>query len=231
MFNGKLKAVTFSYDDGVTQDKRFIELLDRYNLKATFNINSGLLGKIDTIKRPTGEIRNVVKPEEVALVYKNHEVAAHTTTHPYLTELSDEELLHQVEDDRKKLSELLGYDVIGMAYPGGGEKNNNAYVAEFICKNTGIRFARTITSTHNFELQNNLFRFNPTVYHMETDKMFELAHEFIELKTDKPKLFYIWGHSYEFDAFNLWDKMEEFCHLISGRDDIYYGTNREVLIF
>ena len=43
-FNGKLKAVTFSFDDGVTQDKRLIEILNKYNLKATFNLNSAYLG-------------------------------------------------------------------------------------------------------------------------------------------------------------------------------------------
>ena len=36
MFNGKMKAVTFSYDDGVTQDIRLIELLNKYKLKSTF---------------------------------------------------------------------------------------------------------------------------------------------------------------------------------------------------
>ena len=44
MWNGKLKAVTFSYDDGVTQDIRLIEIFNKYNLKATFNLNSELLG-------------------------------------------------------------------------------------------------------------------------------------------------------------------------------------------
>ena len=34
------KAVTFSYDDGVTQDIRLIELLNKYHLKCTFNLNS-----------------------------------------------------------------------------------------------------------------------------------------------------------------------------------------------
>ena len=40
MFHGKFKAVTFSYDDGVSQDVRLIALLDKYGLKATFNLNS-----------------------------------------------------------------------------------------------------------------------------------------------------------------------------------------------
>ena len=45
MYQGKNKAITFSYDDGVTQDRRLIEILNRYGLKATFNINSGLLDR------------------------------------------------------------------------------------------------------------------------------------------------------------------------------------------
>ena len=39
-----MKALTFSYDDGVTQDKRLIKILNKYGLKCTFNINSGLFG-------------------------------------------------------------------------------------------------------------------------------------------------------------------------------------------
>ena len=228
MFDGRMKAVTFSYDDGVTQDIRLIEMFDKYGLKGTFNLNSGSFGKIDTSGRK--DVRNIVKAEEVARIYKNHEVASHTLTHPYLTTLSDDEILYQITEDQKNLSALCGYDIVGMAYPGGGEKNSNEYVGDFIRKNTSIKYARTITSTYNFELQEDLTRFNPTVFHMETDKMFELAHEFIEMKTDTPKIFYIWGHSYEFDGFDLWGKMEGFCKLISGHDDIFYGTNCEVLL-
>ena len=42
MWNGKMKALTFSYDDGVEQDIRLIEILDRYHLRGTFNLNPGL---------------------------------------------------------------------------------------------------------------------------------------------------------------------------------------------
>lgn len=228
MWNNKLKAVTFSYDDGVTQDIKLIEMFDKYGLKATFNLNSGFLDYVDTSGRK--DPRSTVKAKEVAQIYKNHEVASHTFTHPYLTTLSDNDILHQITEDQNNLSRLLGYDIIGMAYPGGGEKNNNQYVADFIRDNTSIKYARTITSTHNFDLQEDLIRFNPTVHIYETDKMFELANEFIALETDTPKIFYIWGHSYEYDLFDWWDRMEEFCKLISRHDDIFYGTNREVLL-
>ena len=59
---------------------------------------------------------------------------------------------------------------------------------------------------------------------------FELADEFLNLKTDTPKIFYIWGHSYEFDENDTWDVFEDFCKLISGYDDIYYGTNSQILL-
>ena len=42
MWNGKKKAVTFSYDDGVTQDRRLVEMMNTYGVKGTFNLNSGM---------------------------------------------------------------------------------------------------------------------------------------------------------------------------------------------
>ena len=64
----------------------------------------------------------------------------------------------------------------------------------------------------------------------EADKLFELAEKFIQLKPEQPQLFYIWGHSYEFDVLDQmsWERFEEFCKLISGKDDIVYATNSEV---
>ena len=45
------------------------------------------------------------------------------------------------------------------------------------------------------------------------------------------KMMYVWGHSYEFDIHNTWDRFEQFCSMISGQDDIFYGTNKNALIF
>ena len=57
-----------------------------------------------------------------------------------------------------------------------------------------------------------------------------LAKEFIDMKPDEPKIFYVWGHTYEFDMDHNWDTIERFCSYIAGRDDIFYGTNGEVLL-
>ena len=58
-----------------------------------------------------------------------------------------------------------------------------------------------------------------------------LGREFVSLKTETPKIFYIWGHSYEMDyGADYWVKLEEFFKLISNKEDVFYGTNKEVLL-
>ena len=227
----KKKAITFSYDDGITQDIRLIELLNKYNLKCTFNLNSELLGRKGMLKRNDQRISHYkIHPEDVKKIYDGHEVAVHTLTHPNLTQCDEGEIIRQVETDRLNLSELVGYEVVGMAYPCGGV-NNDDRVAEIIKNNTGVKYSRTITSNNSFDIQENIYRFNPTVYHLDFDDMMKLGQAFVELKTETPKLFYIWGHSYEMDyGADYWVKLEDFFKLISNRDDIFYGTNKEVLL-
>ncbi len=223
-----MKAITFSYDDGVTQDQRLIKILDKYHLKGTFNLNTGLMGKPGVLEVNGRTVAHVkASASEIREIYRNHEVAAHTVNHPLLPLLSEEEIIREVVEDRQRLSELVGYEVVGMAYPCGGQ-NNDERVAKVIQQNTSIQYSRTITSSYSFDMQNNMFRFNPTVYHIEKEKMLQLAQEFLDLRTEQPQIFYIWGHSYEFDAFDSWEWFDEFCALISGRDDIFYGTNEQV---
>lgn len=230
MYQGKNKAITFSYDDGVTQDRRLIEILNRYGLKATFNINSGLLDRPDDFLMIDGKKigHAKVSAAEVRRLYQGHEVAVHTLTHPNLTELDEQEIVRQVEEDRKNLSALAGYEVTGMAYPCGGV-NNDDRVAQVLKEHTAVRYARTITSSNSFAPQENLLRFNPSVYHLDWADMEKMVDEFLAMQAETPQLFYIWGHSYEFDINDTWDRFEAFCKKISGHSDIFYGTNREVL--
>ena len=230
MWNGKKKAVTFSFDDGVTQDIRLIEMFNKYGLKGTFNLNSGFLGLEGTLVRNGKTVRHdKIAADKIKDVYKGHEVAVHTLTHPNLTGLEKDEIIRQVEKDRVRLSEICGYEVVSMAYPCGGE-NNDDRVAEIIKENTGVRMARGLDSTYSFETQENLLRFMPTVYYIE-NCLDEVVDKFLSLETDTPALLYIWGHSYEMDAeYITWEKFEEVCKKLSAHDDIFYGTNKEVLL-
>ncbi len=112
----RAKALTFSYDDCVLQDKRLIGLFNRNGEKATFNMNSGFFGQEDTLIREGHVVNHAhVRAEEVAEVYAGHEVAVHTVTHPDLTRLPAAQVLAQVISDRRVLEALVRYPVRGMA--------------------------------------------------------------------------------------------------------------------
>ena len=196
MFQGKMKAITFSYDDGSTQDIRLIALMNKYGLKSTFNLNSGLLGKPGELNLDGKMIsHNRISSDEIADVYHGHEIAAHTLTHSRLTILSKEEIIKEVEEDRKNLEALVGYPIVGLAYPGGGI-NCDERVANIIRNNTPIRYCRTTGQSNSFDLQNNLYQFVPSIPHVKSkEQLMMLGERFLALTTDKPQIFYIWGHS------------------------------------
>lgn len=231
------KAITFSYDDGNVYDLRLIDMLNQYGLKATFNLNSGLgmdIGEGSTWTYTDGPAPLVVHRltiSEFTWAYKDHEIAFHTLTHPDLTKLSPAERHHEVAGDIENLEKLFGKRPVGGAYPFG--TIDDPTVAEL--KADGIRYCRGVESTHNFDEQADLLRFQPTCHH-DDPALFDLADRFLALdsaaleREGKYQIFYVWGHTYEFEGKHHWDRMEEFCRKIAGKGDIFYGTNAEVLL-
>lgn len=224
------KFFTLSYDDGVEQDKKLIALLDRFGIKCTFNLNSGFLGQIHSISRVGKDIRHDEIPcDEIQEVYKNHEVATHGVTHADLCKLSRDEIIRQVKTDREKLSELMGYEVKGHAYPFG---SYNREVADCLREDCGIEYARTICSTHSFFMPENPLIWHPTCSHHDP-QMFSLLDAFLSAKPDKRDLiFCLWGHSYEFDyqtEMDSWAVIEKICNKLAESRQIVYATNGEII--
>lgn len=207
------KAFTLSYDDGVKQDIRFVELLNKYGLKCTFNLNSGLLTRRE---RTTGEMIKT---------YEGHEVAVHSVTHPFLERLSKQAMTSEIFKDRETLEEIFGGSIRGGAYPFGTYDDNVLSVLE----DCGIKYFRTVKSSENFNPPKNWLLLEPTCHH-NNPKLFELCDRFIN--TD-PRfyplyLFYVWGHTYEFDNNDNWDMIEEFFKKVSEQDQVWYATNIEI---
>jgi len=220
---GKPKALTLSYDDGVVQDIRFMEVLNRYGIKCTFNLNSERMceEKYDILPQ-----RGVLSIPDALELYKGsgHEIAVHTLSHPFLERIPTSLACKEIIGDRIKLEEIFGGIVRGMAYPYG---TLNDDVAECI-RLSNIAYARTTLSTESFRLPDDWIRLKPTSHH-NNPKIFELCENFVNGKPYyEPWLFYLWGHSYEFDDNNNWDKLESICKLLSNHDDIWYATNIEV---
>ena len=221
---GKAKAFTLSYDDGVEQDLRFMEIIDKYALKCTFNLNSGITSPEGTVF-PKGRIHRVLPASALIEHYgKNgNEVATHGYTHPWLEKLTTSGVVYEIMKDREALESMFGRIVRGHAYPFG---TYNDGVVEAL-RQCGIAYARTVKSTESFELPTDWLRLNPTCHH-NNPKLFELIERFKNYDGIAPKLFYLWGHTYEFEECNNWDRAEDMCREISGRDDIWYATNIEI---
>ena len=209
-----MKYVTFSYDDGVTQDKRLVEIFNKYGIRGTFHLNSGCV-----------DHDGFVTSDDVRNLYKNHEVACHTVTHPWLEKSTYETVMNEIIEDRAFLEPLRGYPVRGMSYPCG---THNEKVRE-IARNCGIVYSRTADSNPWFGIPSDFMQWSGTCHHNDC---IELAKKFNNsTKGGNPwfsGLFYVWGHSFEFARDNNWDLIEEFCKMMAGREDTWYATNIEI---
>lgn len=219
----KVKAVTLSYDDGVVFDKRLIEIMDANGLKGTFNLNSGLYAQDENARRLTAD--------SATALYKNtpHEVAVHGFKHLSLAEVDEGMMSYEIATDRQNLETQFGKIIKGMAYANGSFDDK---VVE-VLKRCGISYARTTQATHAFDVPEEWLKMPATCHHADP-RLMELAEQFIESKprsyvwANRPMLFYLWGHSYEFNDSNNWEIIQEFAEYVGNRDDIWYATNGEI---
>ena len=233
--SGKLKAVTFSFDDGVTQDIQMVRLLNQYDMKATFHICSGWLGKM-ALSYGGGCMtpRYKIAEKHLQEVYAGHEVASHTVNHLLLPDQPDEVVIRQVEEDRRVLSEAMGYEVVGLAYPGDPVDRGNCdqRVIDLVQKHTGIQYARTTGRGHrSWEMPTDLYQIRPNMSMRGFDESMEIAERFLASTPDKPQVLMLMGHCYEMDFKpEHWYRMEQLFQKICHQDDIFYGTSKEVFL-
>lgn len=214
---GKRKALIMSYDDGSEHDRRLVAILNEHGLRATFNLNSARLGGPHHISK--GEVQGL---------YQGHEVATHGVNHLDLTGLTDEQIDREVADDQKALEDLTGAPVRGLAYPYG------RYDERVISRLSALdlAYARTIHVSGGFGLPGQPLALGTSCHH---NQALELGESFLKHDAAEMALFYVWGHSFEFDGFlsadpsKDWDYLEAFCRLMRGHPDIYYATTLDVI--
>lgn len=217
------KALTLSYDDGVRQDVKFMSIINKHGIKCTFNINCGLFD-VDAhlIDKAIGRMTR----QEALELYAdtNHEVAVHAYTHPHLENLPDDVVAYQVIKDREILEQMFGKVVRGMAYPYGTYSDN---VVKTL-KNCGIVYSRTTISNERFDIPTDWLRLEATCHH-NNPNLNGLCDKFLGLDVKgQAQLFYMWGHTYEFDNNNNWSVIENFCKKMGNREDVWYTTNIEI---
>lgn len=206
---GRVKALTFSYDDGRDFDRRLVKIFNDHKLKGTFHLNAG---------RMNSDL--LVSLDEIASLYDGHEISCHSFSHPFLERIPRTEVLREVWQDRELLEKYSPYPVTGMSYPFG---TADAAVVE-VLRNCGIEYCRTTVSTGKFNLPDEMLLWHPTCHHNE---MLEIAPRFLSYRYNLG-VFYVWGHSYEFGNKDDWSSMERFADMMADHDDIWYVTNIEL---
>ena len=223
---GLKKAFTTSYDDGVEQDIRLIEIMRKNGIKGTFNLNSGLFAAEGTVY-PAGQIHRRLTEKQCAGLYRGSDIepAVHGYEHPFWSKLPAPCCVADVIDDRRALEKLFGIPVRGAAYPYGAFSDA---VTDILDK-CGITYCRTTVSTHAFTMPERPLTLHPTCHH-DDPLLRELGERFVNENPERdPALFYLWGHAYEFEMHDNWNVIEDFLAEIGGKSDIWYATNGEII--
>ena len=229
---GKGKCVTLSYDDARKSDIRLSNLLQKYGLKCTFNVTG------EKFRSPKDHLTaNEIKEY---IIDRGHEVALHNYNHRASGTLRPIEGIREALENRTELEQEFDMIIRGMAYPDSGIQYfaNPDYTYEKV-KNylteLDIAYARTTVPDKNFNLPTDWHNWKPTTHH-DRDNPLELIDQFLSIDLSenvyvaarRSRLFYLWGHSFEFDNKNNWDHGEEVFKKLSGHDDIWYATNIEI---
>ncbi len=220
----KKKAVTFSYDDGVIEDRELIGIFNRYGMKATFNLNYGHSGQPKMRLDKDGkeiDCSHIVLEDEVSL-YEGHEIANHTYNHPHLEVISKDEQKKEYLDNKDALEKLFHRKVYGAAYPYGTFNSDSILVQ----KELGIEYDRTTRSTYSFSLPSSWLVWAPTIHHRDK-KIMDYLEKFFRDDSEL-SLMYIWGHAYEFAIDHNFGLMDEICKKIRAHDDVASLTNHEI---
>ena len=227
--NGKSKAVTLSYDDGSSFDQTMVDILNRYGIKCTLNLNSWRLDAEDSLS--VAQIKKMLE--------QGHEVAVHGAKHYACGLVRPVEGIRDVLHCREALEATFGRIIRGMAYPDSGinqfiDGNNYETIRNYL-QQLGIVYSRTLGKDNDdFDMPTDWFSWMPTAHHANPNLM-EYIDKFLTLDPNtgyvarrNPRLFYLWGHGYEFHYNQNWDLLESICAKLGGHEDIWYATNIEI---
>lgn len=228
------KFFTLSFDDGITQDRRIIELCKKHGFGGcTFNINTGLCGESwawvgESLGRPDVSHIRFTESELRQGVYDGFDVQVHTLTHPSLKafDSSPQELAREINGDARNILEFTGHRPSGLAWPGGDGEYTGRTV-ELVLQMTDMRFARATAPTYRFDLPECFMDWHPTCSIIDPE-LPRLAEEFIDLRRDGDSLFFVWGHGYELDIYDAYDRLEQLIIRMTSAPDIECVSSGEL---
>lgn len=227
---GRMKCCTLSFDDGTVEDVRIAEMLRERGLRATFNLNTGLMGRSDHLEQAGFAVEHKKLPaERIADVYRGFEVAVHGHTHAHVGCVPASMATYEIGRCKAELEELVHAPVRGMAWPINYCERDDARAAAAAC---GIVYARTTRRTYDcVGLPDDWLAWDAACSYVqpELDVVVEKFLAPLDAAVYRePYLLYVWGHGYEATGRGAWGALERFLDRVSGLDEVWYATNIEV---
>jgi peptidoglycan/xylan/chitin deacetylase (PgdA/CDA1 family) len=221
-------TVTTSWDDGYEDDVRLARLLTNYNLKGTFYVTKDYLKPLS--------------PEKIIEISNNHEIGAHSLTHPILTRITLKEAEKEITGSKKYLEDILNTSVNMFCYPSGmyneGIKQlvkKSGFIAARTCKTGNFEFP---PDRHEWQISLHLSNGSPLMTSrmmvknrlpLKTFFDWELRAKFLfDVALNSGGIFHIWGHSWEFKEKKEWEKLERVICYIANRKNVLYRTNSQI---
>lgn len=219
-------VVTTSWDDGHPLDLRLADMLQKYGVPATFYV------PIDNVERQG------MSPEEIRQIAQSFDIGGHTYHHINLTRVAPEEAEGEIIEGKKKLEDIVAREVPSFCYPYG--KFNNRVInvvreAGFIGARTVRLLARSINDpfkTGALVMAKDMRPASFTMhlitspdpgmfYFMLKNNLFfkgwdRLAVETLDFVIKNGGVWHLWGHSWEIDANNDWERLEEVLRTVGG---------------
>ena len=201
------KFFLISFDDGTIYDRRFVQLLNQYRFKGTFNVNSGLEDFVWHYENRFPVRRQVLS--ETVEVYRGHEVASHSLHHHWLNTLTPPQISREIGEDCETLKRIFGLKEIGFGVP---------FTA---CAEREIRIIRKFVRYIRLSEFAETFALPEDPYHIPIHALYndadirEKITRFAESNLENA-LFVMAGHSYELEVLRHWDDMEQLLQFISG---------------
>lgn len=178
-----MSKIKLSIDDGCASDVRVAELARKYDIETIF------YWPVEWHSLAHYKNYEPLSFNEALLIASEFEIGAHTITHRHLTELDTEEAMKEIAESQDILQNLFHKPVTKFCPPRG---YTNAELTEF----TLLHYA-----SQRLTKGKGLVHIHPDSGANNNKPWRECINE----NTTE-----IWGHSWEFDRFNLWDELEEF---------------------
>lgn len=181
---------TVSIDDGCASDVRAAELFEKYGVRCVFYW---------PVEWHSLAYDNGYEPltyRDAVRIATHHEIGSHTITHRHLTKISHKDRLEEVVASKYILEQMFPESKITKFCPPRG------YI-DSVDTEGALKIYDSIRLTKG----SNLVHIHPN---SGANDGTQWQERFMRLQESGEENIELWGHSWEWDKFNMWQEIEEF---------------------